>query len=142
MDYGFHEALRVSRDLPMALRAAAILLWFNGLGFGLCCLPGIRNLLTGRDIPTIFGFPAYGGGPFERAGIPTTVPLLSAFLIVCALEVVAGWLTWQGSSVGAIAAIVLAAPGAVFWYGFALPIPPLLAAVRTALIVMSWQDLT
>jgi hypothetical protein len=32
--------------------------------------------------------------------------------------------------------------GAVYWWGFALPIPPVLALVRTALIVAAWHDLT
>jgi hypothetical protein len=40
-------------------------------------MPAIRNLLAGRDIPTVMGFPAYGRGPFELHGIPTTVPLLA-----------------------------------------------------------------
>lgn len=45
-------------SVPLALRAAAILLWINALGFGLPCILAIRNLLTGRDIPMIMGFPA------------------------------------------------------------------------------------
>lgn len=122
-------------------RIAAGLLWFNGSGFGLFCLPGIRNLLAGREIPTILGFPACGGGPFERAGVSTTVPLLAGFLVVCALEVVAGAMVLNGSRSGAVAALALVAPGAVYWWGFALPIPPLLAVARTALILASWRTL-
>lgn len=122
-------------------RVAAILLWFTALGFGMFCLPAIGNLLTGRDIPYVMGFPAYGKGPLERAGIPTTVPLLSAFLLVCILEGLAGWLLWEGYKTGAILALVLVPAGAIFWWGFALPIPPLLALIRTVLIVLSWQSL-
>jgi hypothetical protein len=113
-------------DIPMPLRAAAILLWINGVGFGVCCLPGIRNLLTGRAIPMILGFPAYGRGPFERVGIPTTVPLLAGFLLVCILEVVAGWLVWSGATAGAVLAIGLLPVGAIFW---------------CVLIVVSWRSL-
>ena len=126
--------------IPIPLRTAAILLWINGVGFGVCCLPGIRNLVTGRDIPTILGFPAYGRGPFERVGLPTTVPLLSGFLLVCVLEVVAGWMVWSGSKAGAILAFALLPAGAFFWWGFALPIPPIFAIVRTILIVVSWRS--
>jgi hypothetical protein len=124
-----------------SLRIAAILLWFSALGFGLPCLPAIRNVLTGRDIPTIMGFPAYGGGPFERHGIHSTVWLLAAFLVVCVLEGVAGWLLWGGHKAGAVLALALVPVGAVFWWGFALPVPWALAFVRTILILFSWRNL-
>ena len=128
-------------NVPVPLRLAAFLLWFNAIGFGVFCLPAIRNLLAGRSIPYVMGFPAYGEGPFERVGIPTTVPLLCAFLLVCILEGVAGWLLWSGSRTGALLALALLPVGAIFWWGFALPIPPLLALVRTILIVLGWQNL-
>ena len=124
------------------LRVASVLLWFDGLGFGVCCLPALRNLAAGRDIPFIMGFPAYGHGPFERVGIPSTVPLIGAFLLVCVLECVAGWSLWGGHKWGAVVALVLVPAGAVFWWGFALPIPPVFAVVRTILIVASWRALT
>jgi hypothetical protein len=31
--------------------------------------------------------------------------------------------------------------GAIFWWGFALPIPPIVAVVRTLLIALSWRSL-
>jgi hypothetical protein len=123
------------------LRGAAIILWVNGIGFGVFCIPAIRNLLMGRDIPMIMGFPAYGRGPFERIGIPTTVPLLAGFLLVCTLEVVAGVLLWGGSKAGAILALALLPAGAFFWWGFALPFGPILAVISTVLIVLGWQGL-
>lgn len=127
--------------VPTQLRAAAILLWFTALGFGIFCLPAIGNLLAGRSIPYVLGFPAYGEGPFERIGIPTTVPLLAAFLLVCILEGLAGWLLWHGDKSGAVLALALVPVGAIFWWGFALPIPPIVALVRTVLIVLGWQSL-
>lgn len=128
-------------SVPLQIRVAAILLWITAVGFGAFCVPAIRNLLNGRDIPFVMGFPAYGHGPFERVGIPTTVPLLTGFLLVCILEGVAGWLLWSGHKSGAILAITLLPVGAIFWWGFALPLPPIFAAVRTALIAMSWRSL-
>jgi hypothetical protein len=67
--------------------------------------------------------------------------LLAGFLAVCILEGVAGWLLWGDHRSGAILAISLLLPGAVYWWGFALPIPPVLALVRTVLIVAAWQGL-
>jgi hypothetical protein len=123
------------------LRVAAILHWIIAVGLGVFCLPAIRNLLIGRTIPTVMGLPAYGRGPFERVGIPTTVPLLAAFLLVCILEAVAGFLLWGGYKSGAVLALVLLPVGGVFWWGFALPIPPIFALVWTILILLSWQTL-
>ncbi len=128
-------------NVPLQIRVAAILLWINAFGFGVFCLPAIRNLLAGREIPYIMGFPAYGKGPFERIGIPTTVTLLAAFLLVCVLEGVAGWMLWSGHKTGAILALALFPVGAIFWWGFALPFPPIFALVRTVLIVLGWQSL-
>jgi hypothetical protein len=128
--------------VPPLLRVAAGLQGFIAVGLGVFCIPAIRNLLIGRDIPIVMGFPAYGGGPFERAGIPTTVPLLAAFLLVCVLAGVASILLWNGQKSGAILTLVLLPVGAVFWWGFALPIPPVFALVWTALIVLNWQALS
>ena len=85
--------------IPALIRVAAILHWVIAVGFGVFCFPAIRNLLIGRDIPIVMGFPAYGRGPFERVGIPTTVPLLVAFLLACMLEAVAGVLLWGWGAV-------------------------------------------
>jgi hypothetical protein len=127
--------------VPVQLRVAAILLWITAVGFGVFCLPAIRNLLMGRDIPFVMGLPAYGRGPFERVGIPTTVPLLVGFLLVCVLEGIAGWLLWGGHKSGAILALGLLPPGAIYWWGFALPFGPIFAILRTILILLSWQSL-
>lgn len=123
------------------LRAAAILHWFIAVGLGVFCVPAIRNLMIGRDIPIVMGFPAYGRGPFERVGIPTTIPLLAAFLLVCTLEAVAGFLLWDGYRSGAVLALVLLPLGGFFWWGFSLPIPPIFALVWTILILLGWQIL-
>lgn len=72
-------------------RAAAVLAWLAGLGFGLPCLYGISYFAEHGAVATVLGFPAYGGGPFEDVGVTTSVPLLGAFLGVCVLECVAGW---------------------------------------------------
>jgi hypothetical protein len=66
-------------------------------------------------------------------------PRKAEFLVVCVLEVVAGGMVWSGSMTGAILAIALLPAGAFFWWGFALPIPPIFAIGRTVLIVLSWR---
>ena len=51
-----------------------------GLGFGVPCLLGLVHFARTGEVWTFMGFPTYGGGPFERLGLPTSVPLLAAFL--------------------------------------------------------------
>lgn len=123
------------------LRLAAGLLWLDAVGFGIPCLAAIKSLLAGRGIAIIMGFPAYGQGPLEQHGVKTTIPLVVAFLLVCVLEAVAGGLLWTGHRTGAILALVLIPAGAIFWWGFALPFPPVFAAARTVLIAAGWRSL-
>ena len=123
------------------LRAAAALFIVDGIGFGIFAVPAIVRVSQHKPIPIVFGFPAYGGGPFERIGLKSSVPLLGAFLLVNILEIVAGVLVWKGLRSGAILGFALIPFGAFFWWGFALPIPPVFAATRSVLIAMSWSRL-
>ena len=104
----------------------------NGLGFGGFTIPAMVSLGRGRGILYTFGNPTYGNGPFERIGVPTSVPLLAAFLAACLLQVVGGvLLLWPRRSgiVVSIAGLLLCAP---FWWGFDLPFAWLNAAVLLA----------
>src|SRR5574338_1412675 len=131
----------VGMKVPMLLRLAAIPLIISGIGFGIFCIPAIRNLRAGREIPIVMGFPAYGRGPFERAGIQTTVPLLAGFLFVCMLQIYAGLLVWRGSKAGAILSLAQLPAAGVFWWGFALPFGPSFAFISTVLILLDWESL-
>jgi hypothetical protein len=123
------------------LRIAAALLWINGFGFGVFTLPAMRNLLTGRELPIVMGFKAYGGGPFERHGLDTTVWLLAGFLLVCVAQCVAGWLLWGAHLFGAVLALALLPFAGLFWWGFALPFGPVFAIPEVALILLNWRNL-
>ncbi len=126
----------------MQLRVAAGLLVFSGLGFGLPGVGAIRHLHATAEVWTFLGYPTYGGGPFEDHGVATTVPLLIAFCLVCGLQVVAGVRLWNAHRDGAILALALVPAGALFWWGFALPVGPLLAAVSAVLVLRAWKDLS
>lgn len=121
------------------MRAAAVLAWVSGLGFGIPGVYAIWHLVDRGSIASLMGYPTYGDGAFDRHGVSTSVPLLVGFLAVCVAECVAGWLMWGFSRSGAILALALVPFGLVFWIGFSLPFGPILAAPRTALILMSWS---
>jgi len=82
------------------MRAAALLAWASGLGFGLPGVYAIWHLLDRGEIATVMGYPIYGEGVFEDLGVKASVPLLVAFVVVCAAECAAGWLLWSGRRTG------------------------------------------
>ena len=108
---------------------------FLGLGFGIPCLFAIRHLSETGQVWTFMGFPTYGGGPFEDAGIRSSAGLLAAFVVVCALEVLAGRWLWKRQRRGVTLAFGLLPFELVFWIGFALPVGLLLGAARTAALL-------
>jgi len=139
-------SLDSTRGFPTASKAmvklAAVLSILVGLGFGLPCAYGIRYLSATGEVWTFLGFPTYGGEPFEGIGVQTTVLLLVAFLVVCGLEVVTGWLLWGGLRAGAVLAVALLPLELAFWIGFALPFGPPLGLARAILVMIKWSSFT
>lgn len=123
------------------VRTAAVLSYILGLGFGIPGAYGTWYFAKQGEIWTFLGFPTYGGGPFERIGIQTSVPLLIGFVLVCVLEILVGWLLWRGLEIGGVASIVLLPFELSFWIGFALPFGPLLGIPRTILVLVAWSSL-
>ena len=116
---------------------AGVLSLLLGLGFGLPCVAGINHLARTGEVWTFMGFPTYGNGPFERLGLPTSVPLLLVFLAVCIAEAVVGVMLWTGAPVATTLAYVLLPVEVVFWIGFALPLGPVLGLARTTLLLLA-----
>ena len=112
------------------MKTASVACWMTGLGFGLPGVYGIAHLARTGTVARFMGFPTYGESPFERVGIKSSVPLLSAFVSLCAAECVAGGLLWGSRRSGAVLSLALLPAEFVFWIGFALPFPPVGAAVR------------
>ena len=111
----------------------------NGLGFGGFTIPAMVSVGQAHGILYTFGNPTYGNGPFERIEVPTSVPLLAAFLAACVVQVVGGvLLLWPRRSgiVVSIVGLLLCAP---FWWGFDLPFAWLNAAVLLGLLVLDCQ---
>jgi hypothetical protein len=123
-------------------RIAAVLTWFYAAGFGISAIPVAVYLVQRGTLPTFFGlFEMYGGPWSSRSSQWTFVWLLIAFLVVSLAVAGAAWLVWKGSRVGGVLALVLLPVEAVFWIGFALPIPWVLGAARAVLVVLAWRSL-
>lgn len=121
---------------------AAVVTWVYAAGFGLSTIPVAIYLRQRGELPTFFGvFEMYGGPWSSRVTDATFVTLLMAFLVVCAAAGWLAWLLWGGSRLGAILGLALLPIEAVFWIGFALPIPWLLGLARVVLIALAWKSL-
>ena len=117
-------------------------MWLVAVGFGAPTPFVATYLLRERKLPIFMGlFPAYGGGFFERWSPEVFAMLLGLFAALSALELFAGVLLWQGEQIGALITLALMPIEIIFWAGFAVPIPPLLAVARIALLWAGWPAL-
>lgn len=116
--------------------AAAVCSLLLGLGFGLPGLLGARHLAATGEVWQFLGFPTYGGGPFERWGLPSSVPLLAGFVLVCAAEVLLGVMILADVPGARLLALALLPFEIVYWIGFALPLGPPLGLARTVLLLL------
>jgi hypothetical protein len=82
------------------------------------------------------------GGPFYLS-LPhgAFLGLLALSFLLGIAQAWAGWLLWNGQRSGAVLQFGLLPLEALLWYGFALPIPPVLAAIRVILVLLAWANL-
>jgi hypothetical protein len=117
-----------------ALFASAVLHGVAGVGTVVVLPLELAAMAREREIQTgPFGLPALSG-PFERLGIDWMVGLGWAYVGLSTLEVLAGILLWRRRRDGAWLSVGLIPAAVVFWVGFALPLPPLVAALRLGLL--------
>jgi hypothetical protein len=117
--------------------AAATCSLVLGLGFGLPAIVGALHFSQTGEVWTFLGFPTYGGGPFEAIGLPTSVPLLIGFVLVCLVEVVVGVMLLLDIPHASTVSYLLLPFEFVFWIGFALPFGPPLGIARTILLLLA-----
>jgi hypothetical protein len=120
-------------------RAAAVVSWAYVGGFGVSTIPVGLYFREHGTLPSFFGLFDMMAGPWsQRQSADRFIASLGAFVVVTALVAYSGWLMWRGRRGGRPLNLALMPVEAVFWLGFALLIPWLLAAARATLIVASW----
>jgi hypothetical protein len=119
------------------IRAAGALTLFAGLGFGIPGVLGLKHFIQTGEVWTFLGFPTYGGGPFERIGLPTSSALLAGFLTVCLAEVVVGGMLIAGTAHAVAWSCALLPFELAFWIEFALPFGPVFGMARVALLLVA-----
>jgi len=121
---------------------AAVLTWVYAAGFGIPAVYVVPHLVRNGTLPTFLDlFPMYGGPWSSRVEVRTLVVLLISFLVLTLVAAWAGWLVWNGSRSGAMLSLALLPVEAVFWLGFALPIPWVFGVARVAFLALAWKSL-
>ena len=128
-----------------AITAASILCYVVGVGWQIGLAPTIVYMIRYRALP-IRNLPVLGqiralSGPFEVLGMGAMIPLALLFLVINLLHLLAGTRLWQSRREGGNVEIGLLALSTVFWFGFALPIPPVVGLLEAGLLAAGWRSL-
>jgi hypothetical protein len=125
----------------LALKASAALLWLGAVGIGATACAVLVLFVRGHTVPTVKGIRLFGGGAFERLSPEMFGLLLASFVVVCVLQVTAGYLLWTRNPLGVVLVLALLPAEIAFWIGFAMPYPPPVALVRLIFLALGWSAL-
>jgi hypothetical protein len=103
-------------------------------------------------VPTLYyafsqgHLPTFGGirllsGPFEKLGLEALIVAGIGYIIVSALKILAAYWLWSSRKDGAVLELILLGLSAIFWYGFALPLGPLLGIIQVVSLILAWRSL-
>ncbi|WP_377642338.1 hypothetical protein [Oryzobacter terrae] len=123
-------------------RATALVTWAYAGMFGVPAVPVAVFLVREGRLPSLWGlFDLYGGPWSSSVADDRMVALLVGFAGVVAAAGLSGLLLWRGRRSGAVLNLALLPVEAVFWVGFALPVPWLLGVARVVLVARAWRGL-
>ena len=91
-------------------------------------------------LPTVFGIRLMEA-PFESLGIDALMVAGIVFVVVSTFKVLGAYWLWNFRRDGAVLGLVLIWPSAIFWYGFALSLGPLLGIAELVLLIVCWRSL-
>lgn len=124
-------------------RAAALVTWAYAAAFGASALRVAASVQDSGRLPSFFGmFDMFDGPWFEHLPRRRFHQLLLVFPAVTAVASASGLELWRGRRRGGVLNLALLPLEAVFWTGFALPIPVAVGSARLALVMMAWKELT
>jgi hypothetical protein len=124
-------------SLTMALTIAVCIdafIWLVGV------IPTLYYAFTHRALPTVAGIRLMGG-PFEALGLEGLIVAGVTYVVVSALKILAAYWLWESRRDGAVLELILLGLSAIFWYGFALPLGPLLGILQIVLLALVWSSL-
>ena len=123
-------------------RSVAFVTWAYAAMFGVPAVPVAVFLAEEGRLPSLWGlFDMYAGPWSSRHANDRVVVLLLAYGAVVLAAAWSGWLLWRQRRSGAVLNLGLLPVEAVFWIGFALPVPWLFGVARVALVAVAWPEL-
>lgn len=124
-------------------RTAAVVTWTYAAMFGIPAVPVAIFLADNGRLPSLWGlFDMYAGPWSSRFADDRVIALLLVYSGINLAAASSGWLLWKERRAGAVLNLGLLPVEAVFWIGFALPVPWLFGIVRVALVSLAWPELT
>lgn len=124
-------------------RTAAVVTWVYAAGFGVPAVPVAKFLADHGRLPSLWGlFDMYAGPWSSRLPDEQLITRLHVFAGLTLAAVLSGWLLRARRKAGAVLNLLLLPVEAVFWIGFALPIPWLFGVARAALVARAWPELS
>ncbi len=103
-------------------------------------VPTLYYAFSQGHLPT-FGGIRLLGGPFEKLGLEALIVTGIGYIIVSALKILAAYWLWNSRLDGAVLGLILLGLSTIFWYGFALPLGPLLGIAELVLLALVWKTL-
>ena len=122
------------------MTAVTILFYFDAFAWSIGVVPTLYYSFTYEALPTVGGIRLMGG-PFESLGLDTLIVAWIVFVFVSALKILAAYWLWNLRRDGAVLGLILLGLSTIFWYGFALPLGPLLGLAELVLLMLVWKTL-
>lgn len=124
-------------------RTSASVTWAYAAMFGVPAVPVAIFLAETRRLPSLWGlFDMYAGPWSSRFPDDRVVALLLVYSGLVLAAVLSGSLLWKMRKTGAVLNLGLLPVEALFWIGFALPVPWLFGIARVALVALAWPELS
>ena len=122
------------------MTAMTILFYFDAFAWSIGVVPTLYYAFTYEALPTVGGIRLMGG-PFESLGLDTLIVSGIVFVFVSSLKILAAYWLWNLRRDGAVLGLILLGLSTIFWYGFALPLGPMLGIAEFVLLIFVWKAL-
>jgi hypothetical protein len=138
LHYGWNKSCE--KKQPPLFKVLSIIVYIVAFIWLVGVVPTVYYTFTHRALPSLTGMRLLGG-PFEILGLDALIVAGIGYVMVSALKILAVYWLWGGRADGTVLEMILLGLSTIFWYGFALPIRPLLGVIQVVLLALTWRTL-